>query len=285
MSHASISELRGVKGGGATRGMRSSLPRVLLLVLAAWLCALSGYAAAAPAELTADEIAKRTLRADAFGWEGAKTLLRMVLTDKQGKAKERRMEVVARRKAGRLQSMVRFLTPQDLAGTAFLMLEQTDGQAEQYVYLSGLKRTRRVVGREREGSFMGSDFTYADMQPIDAAHVTNHRLPDDMVSDTPTYVIETRIHHDAGVPYGKTVSWVRKSDFVAVRTRFLDREGKLVKTLYARRVRDLEGKPVVVEARMQSEKTGHSTDLIIESMTRQDALPDTLFTPNALERL
>ncbi|MDD9939279.1 MAG: outer membrane lipoprotein-sorting protein [Myxococcales bacterium] len=234
-------------------------------------------------ELTADQLAQRTLRADAFAWEGAKTRLKMVLHAKGGKKSERAMEVVARRHHGLLQTMVRFLAPKELAGTAFLMREKAGEPSEQYIYLSGLKRTRRVVGREREGSFMGSDFTYADMQRVDPKHTINKRLPDDKVGATETYVLESTLSKASGSAYGKLVTWVRKSDFVAVRTRFYDRKGKLVKTLYARKVKPLEGKPVVVEARMQSEN-GHATELIIESMQRRDDLDDSLFTPAALER-
>jgi hypothetical protein len=235
-------------------------------------------------DLSADEIARKTLRADAFAWEGAKTRLRMILLSKDGRRQERSMEVVARRDKGLLQTMVRFSAPADLAGTAFLMREQAGGASEQYVYLSGLKRTRRIVGREREGSFMGSDFTYADMQRIDPKHTHNVRLPDEAVGDTPAYVIESKLGAESGSSYAKTVTWVRKSDFVAVRTRFFDKAGKLVKTLYARKVKELEGKPVVVEARMQSEN-GHATELIIDAMERRDDLADALFTPTALERL
>ncbi len=251
----------------------------VLLVAAPWAAKTQ---AAGPDSLSADDIAGRTLRADAFTWEGAKTRLRMILQTPDGKRQERSMEVVARRDKGLLQTMVRFLSPQDLAGTAFLLREQKGGASEQYVYLSGLKRTRRVVGREREGSFMGSDFTYADMQRIDPKHAHNVRLPDDKIGDAPTYVIESTLSPDAGLAYGKLVTWVRKSDFVAIRTRFFDKQGKLIKTLYARKVRELEGKPVVVDARMQSEN-GHATELIIDAMEREDNLPDALFTPAALE--
>jgi hypothetical protein len=232
--------------------------------------------------LSADEIAHRTLRTDAFTWEGAKTRLRMVLLGKDGKRQERSMEVVARRDKGLLQTMVRFLGPEEIAGTAFLMREQQGGASEQYVYLSGLKRTRRLVGRERESSFMGSDFTYADMQRIDPKHTHNQRLPDDAIGSDPTYVIESSIAADAAVAYAKVVTWVRKSDFIALRTRFVDKQGKTVKTLYARKVRAIDGKPVVVDARMQSED-GHATELFIDSMERHDDLPDALFTPTALE--
>jgi hypothetical protein len=244
--------------------------------------ALASRAHAGGDSLTADDIANRTLRADSFSWEGAKTRLRMILLAADGKRQERAMEVVARRDKGLLQSMVRFLSPEDLAGTAFLMREQQGGASEQYVYLSGLKRTRRIVGREREGSFMGSDFTYADMQRIDPKHTHNVRLPDEAIGAEAAYVIQSDLRPEAGSSYSKLVTWVRKSDFVALRTRFFDKQGKLVKTLYARKVRPLEGKPVVVEARMQSEN-GHATELIIDAMERHDDLTDALFTPAALE--
>ena len=233
---------------------------------------------------SADEIARRALRADATAWEGSEVRVRMVLHKPSGKTKERRLEIRARRKDGGLQTVIRFLAPDDIAGTAFLTLERGGG-TEQYIYLSGLKRTRRIAGREQEGSFMGSDFSYADMQPIDPKHTKNVRLPDEDIGGAPTYVIESQIAKAAGRPYGKIVTWIRKSDFVALRTRFHDGAGKLVKTLYARRVETKDGKPVVVESRMQNAATKHATELVIESMARRTDLPDSAFTPAALERL
>ena len=77
-----------------------------------------------------------------------------------------------------------------MAGTAFLLLEQKDGATEQYIYLPGLRRTRRIVGREREGSFMGSDFTYADMQRVDDHHAKHKRLADEKLGTDAVYVVE-----------------------------------------------------------------------------------------------
>lgn len=262
--------------------MKTSLLAVPLAIVAL-SAVLGAKAVRADADSpTADEIAKRILRADAFAWEGAKTRVRMVLFSPDGKRQERSIEVVARRDKGLLQSLVRFLAPEDLAGTAYLLREQQGGASEQYIYLSGLKRTRRVVGRERDGSFMGSDFTYADMQRVDPKYAHNRRLPDEKIGDAEAYVVESTIAPEAGVAYAKLTTWVRKSDFVALRTRFSDKQGKTVKTLYARKVREIEGKPVVVEARMQSEN-GHATELFIDSMERHDDLSDSLFTPTALE--
>lgn len=270
----------------ATPSLWGSALRVRSLLLALVVAGATQWvgAQATAQDLSADDIAKKMLRADAFAWEGAKTKLRMVILGADGKRQERALEVVARRKDGLLQTMVRFQSPAEIAGTAFLMLERKGEASEQYIYLSGLKRTRRIVGREQEGSFMGSDFTYADMQRIDEKHATNKRLPDEAVGSDPAYVLETTVAQAAGSAYGKVVTWVRKSDLVALRTKFFDKKGALVKTLYARRVSQLEGKPVVVDARMQS-ANGHATELYIDAMERRDDLPDSMFTPAALERI
>jgi hypothetical protein len=236
------------------------------------------------AALSADAIASKVVRSDTFSWEGARTKVRMVLIEAGGEKRERAMEVVGRRNQGLSQTRVRFSSPQDIAGTAFLMLERSKDQSEQYIYLPGLKRTRRIVGREREGSFMGSDFSYADMQRVDERYAKHKRLPDEKLGNDAVYVLESTLSADAPVAYSKVVTWIRKHDFVALRTRFHDRTGKLLKTLYTRRVRDIEGKPVIVEARMQNQNN-HITDLYVDTIEQRADLSDADFTPAALEHM
>ncbi len=253
--------------------------------MACFTCLAWGATALADAEPSADDIAKRMVRSDAFSWEGARTHVRMVLNDDNGQTRERIMDILGRRKNGLFQTVVRFLSPQDIAGTAFLMIERDKESSEQYIYLPGLKRTRRIVGREREGSFMGSDFTYSDMQRVDSRYATNKRLPDEALSGEAAWVVESTLRPDAPSSYGRVMTWVRKSDYVALRTRFYDKQDKLVKTLYSRKVKQIDGRPVVVDARMQSQLSKHSTDMFIDSIERRDDLDDTSFTPAALEHM
>jgi hypothetical protein len=270
---------------GLTGRSHAQLLAALLGLLTVWTGAATPLARADDAALSADEIAGKVVRAEAFSWEGARTRARMVLTEASGNKRERAMEVIGRRKQGLSQTLVRFSAPEDIAGTAFLMLERGKEQSEQYIYLPGLKRTRRIVGREREGSFMGSDFSYADMQPIDNRHAKHKRLPDEKLGNDSVFVIESTLNPDAPVPYGKVTTWIRKTDYIALRTRFYDRSGKLAKTLYSRRVREIDGKPVVVEARMQNQQNNHVTDLYIDAVDRRDDLSDANFTPAALEHM
>ncbi|MEY4583494.1 MAG: hypothetical protein RL701_8197 [Pseudomonadota bacterium] len=263
---------------------RSAVCGLQALTLAFSVGGVSGTAVADDT-VNANAIAAKVVRTDAFTWEGARTRVRMVLMDAGGSKQERAMDVIGRRDNGLFQTLVRFSAPGDIAGTAFLMLERNKDQSEQYVYLPGFKRTRRIVGREREGSFMGSDFSYADMQRVDDRYAKHKRLPDEKLGAEDVYVIESNISADAPTLYGKVTTWIRKSDYIALRTRFYDRGDKLIKTLYSRRVREIDGKPVVVEARMQNQQNNHVTELFIDAVERRDDLSDANFTPAALEHL
>jgi Outer membrane lipoprotein-sorting protein len=234
-------------------------------------------------DLSADQIAAKIIRGNGITWEGAHTRLRMVLTDTKGEKSERSLDVLGRRKDGRLASKVQFLSPSDVAGTKFLTLEKASGGGEQYIYLPGLKRTRRISGRDREGSFMGSDFTYSDLAQKDEKGAKHAKLPEEKVGEDATYVVESTPASVEVAGYSKVRAWVRKTDFVALRTKFYDASGKLVKTLYVKKVRDVEGKPVVVEATMKSEN-GHMTDFVVDSLEPRADIPDAEFSPASLER-
>ena len=240
--------------------------------------------ARAQADLTAQQIVERMLNQDAFGWDEAETTVRMTLVDAKGTRTERVMENLRRRKNGQLQSIVRFRSPQEVAGTAFLMLDRGDkGESEQHIYLPGLKRTRRIVGREREGSFMGSDFTYADMERRDTRASTHKRLPDEDLSGVKAFVLESTPTKESGSTYSKIETWVRQDNYLPLRIRFYDKGGKLLKTFYTKRVRTIDGRPVIMESQMVNKQSGHTTELVVDNLRPRKDLPDAEFTPTALE--
>lgn len=244
---------------------------------------LAASAAAQGAALSAEDIAKRVLDHTGFRWEGAETQVKMILVDKGGARKERQMRVLGRRHAGRFEAVVKVLAPADVSGTGFLMKETAGGGSEQHVYLPGLKRLRRITGRDRAGSFMNSDFTYADLQRVDMRGAKHRRLADAAVGPMPAYVIESLPPPDSKVPYSRVKTWVRQNDYVPLQTEFYGPDGKLVKTLRSLKIRQIDGRLVVVEARMTN-ANGHATELVVEDLKRRDDLPDTAFTPAALER-
>lgn len=263
--------------------MRHHASLILLLIASALTTLWPQGGASAQADLTADQIIERMLKQPFFGWDDAETTVRMGLIDAAGKRSERVMENLRRRKDGLLQSVTRFRAPQDVAGIAFLALERPKGESEQHIYLPGQKRTRRIARSDRDKSFMGSEFTYADMERRDTRESTHKRLPDEDLNGVKTFVLESTPKKDSGSAYSKIESWVRQDNFLPLRIRFYDKDGKLEKTFYTKRIRQLDGHPSIMESQMVNKQTGKTTELIVDDMRPRKDLPDSDFTPTALE--
>lgn len=73
------------------------------------------------------------------------------------------------------QSISYFFAPADDKGNGALMIEQPgDKDDDQWIYLKGLRKPKRVIGSDKSSSFMGSDFSNGDVasRDIDDYHYT-----------------------------------------------------------------------------------------------------------------
>lgn len=130
-----------------------------------WLM-LAFFLASAPmvmgASLTADEIVARV---DAL--EQARTsqsTMQMILVDKQGKQRSRTMISQTKMMGDDEYKLLFFSAPANVKGTGFLTYDYAgDQEDDQWLYLPALGKAKRIAAADKSGSFMGSDFTYADM--------------------------------------------------------------------------------------------------------------------------
>ncbi len=233
-------------------------------------------------KMGADEIAKKTLEHDTFGFEGSQIKARLVLIEADGRTQERAFDGISKKGEGALlRSVIRFTAPAAIAGTSFLMVQHQGAPDEQHIYLPRMKTTRRIGGTgEREGSFMGSDFSYADLERKDLREASYTRLADEPVGKEPCFHVEAAPKTQSA--YGKLSLWIRQKDFIPLRVQMFDKDGKLLKTTFTRRIKDVDGKPVVVETHTENAQTSHKTDLVIDEIQFKPDLSDALFTPAAL---
>ncbi|MCK7496303.1 MAG: outer membrane lipoprotein-sorting protein [Comamonadaceae bacterium] len=89
----------------------------------------------------------------------------MVLTEK-GRAPRIREVVTYRldKSGGETANLIRFLDPDDIAGTGLLSIDKADGSTDQWLYLPALDRVRRISSERRGGRFVGSDLYFEDLQ-------------------------------------------------------------------------------------------------------------------------
>ena len=248
--------------------------------LTALLPALAG---AAPNDATAELVAK-SLRAEFFSGGSTRIRAHLVLTDKDGKRQDRLFSAWGKRDAqGLRRTLVRFEAPAAVEGVAFLMTQRDKEPDEQYLYLPKFKSTRRIGGAsERQGSFMGSDFSYADLERKDVREASYELLADEAVGGKPCAHVVAKPKGPSA--YGRVELWIRREDAVALRIAMFDNEGKLLKTTSTKRVRSVGGEPVIVESRTENAQNGHVTELVIDEVARDEALDDAFFAPANLPR-
>ncbi len=64
-------------------------------------------------------------------------------------------------------SIAYFYAPADDKGNGSLSIENEDKDDDQWIYLKGLRKPKRIVGSDKSSSFMGSDFSNGDVSAKD----------------------------------------------------------------------------------------------------------------------
>jgi len=235
--------------------------------------------------LTAKQIVDKSMQHSYLGKDGSQATVRMTLTSRRGAQRRRTLLIWSVRVAKRTRSLVRITAPADVRGTSFLFKENASGRDDMWLYIPALKRTRRIVGKARQGRFLGSDFTYADLEARGLKGATHKRLADSKISRFACYVIEARPKAGSGSAYSRIVAWIRKDNFVAIRLKMYDKRGKLTKKLFVRRLgRSRSGQPVIKETRMVSQQSGTSTLLRVLTTKSLAGRTSGLFTVRNLAR-
>ena len=217
-----------------------------------------------------------------FRSRGAEMTMVMTLRNKQGETRTRKLFARTRKADGLTRTLVRFVAPSDVAGTAFLFVEHRDKDDDQHMFLPALKVVKRIVGKQKQSKFMGSDFTYADLEWRDMEQATYKALPDEKVGGAPCHVIES--HPRKKESYAFIRSWIRKRDKVPLRIKFFDRSKQLLKVLYVKEVKPVGGALTVTKLKISNKQTGHSTFLNIEQIKLREDLPEDAFTVRALKQ-
>lgn len=138
---------------------------ILAVALSAGM--VPAISAAQEASITARDVVERC---DArYPGEDQHTRLKIMLRDRDGNDKThiyQRYWKDYKGKDGITEKMVLFTEfPPDAQGAGFMRWAYTGKNAEQWIYLPALKKTRRVSVRDPGDSFLGSDLTYADISP------------------------------------------------------------------------------------------------------------------------
>jgi len=173
----------------------------------------------------------------------------MMLVDKSG-AKENRQVVRYAKEVGKdlHRYLVVFLSPGDIRGTALRTWEKKGGDNDQWLYLPAQKKEQRIAKAGKKNYFMGTDFTYEDMEPEDIDNFNYTVLRTEKVNhdgkDYECHVVQAVPANEDKAResgYSKRIMWIDKVNLVTIKGEFYDRRERLQKTQTNHEMENIEG--------------------------------------------
>lgn len=218
----------------------------------------------------------------------------MILIDKNKRERVRDLRLYTLELPAETKTLATFLSPTDVAGTAYLNYDYDAKDDDSWLYLPALKQVRRVAAGDKSGSFMGSDFTYSDMNGINIDWYNFRILKDsEMVDGVDTWLIEStpKPEHVNAVAeetgYDKSHLWIRKDNFVQIQAQIWVTRGKRVKYFSAGELELIDNIWTAKRLQMITTRNGkqeHASVFQVSQVLYNQSNDESLFTTQAMER-
>lgn len=211
------------------------------------------------------------------------TLGRMVLTEKGRAPRIRELATYRQdRPGGETANLIRFLDPEDIAGTGLLSIDKADASTDQWLYLPALDRVRRISGDRKGGRFVGSDLFFEDLQERKPTRDRHRLLGRQMEGGVLCDVLESVSIDPGDSVYSKRVSWIDPATAIPLRIEYYEKGDTPTKRWLLRAKKRNQGYWTLTDSRMIDLKSGHETRMVVDVALYDQKLPAKLFTPQTL---
>jgi hypothetical protein len=183
------------------------------------------------------------------------------------------------------RSMVAFLSPADIAGTAVLTWEQK-AEDDQWLYMPATKKMQRIASGSKKNYFMGTDFTYEDMESEDIENFNYSVLKTETLTvdgkEWLCWVIESvpankEKQRESG--YSRRILWIDQTHFVTLKVEFFDRRNRPVKTQTVYDLENVTGTVWRAKKTMMDNTSKDSQTLTMVALRKvNDPIDDEVFT-------
>jgi len=221
--------------------------------------------------------------------------MQMVLIDKRGKQRVRRIATFLKDKGDDTNRLMFFLEPPDVKDTSFLTYDYDDPDRDddQWLYLPALQKTKRIATSDKSGSFMGSDLNYADMTSRDLEdydYSFYEKGKESEVRGDKVWVIwsmprSKEVIDETG--YEKSLLFVRPDIDMVVRVIHWVKDGGYLKYVDMRKVEEIDSIWIATDTLVTKKKGKnivHKTILTLENVRFNQDLNFDLFTIRRLEK-
>ncbi len=238
----------------------------------------------ADASATPAQILQRAVETDPWGMGGVEAASRAIVTEKGGKTRELSFDAKSRRYSGSLsKSLLKFKAPADVSGMKFLQVQKPDEDDDRHLYVPELKRSRRIAAGTRSEVFMGTVYTYADVDRRDLRGAKPVAKADESIGKYECFHIDA-IPQNGDAQYAKVEIWSRKDNLIPLKMVMFGKSGTPAKTLVTKEIQRLKDRWHITRSVMTEHATGKTTEILLEKVEPRDDISLDLFSVRNLEK-
>jgi hypothetical protein len=224
--------------------------------------------------------------------DGSEAVVKMSILNAKGQKREREITMATKLyDGGKTEKRIyRFLSPPDVKGTGVLVFDYESKADDVWVFLPALRKTRRIISSQRSKSFMGSEFSYGDLNIPALDDFTYQLVKQEAFGGEPCWVIDV-VPKNKGVAdsegYSKKTYWVSQGKYVVRRGLYYDLGGQLLKELRMDNIKLLDPNKQRYRAlrlEMTNKKNGRRSVFESKKVTFAPQTKDEYFTTRYLER-
>ncbi len=245
-------------------------------------------------ELSAEEV---ILEADQrYDGDSVVTNYTLVLVDRRGRERTRNLRMYSKDYGLDTKTLSQFSFPADIRGTAYLNIDWDDEDADDdhWLYLPSLQRVKRIASSNTSDSFLGSDFTYADINGLETDWYNYSFINETEVIDgQDCWVIEIvpkpefKEKAEKATGYSKSQTWIRKDNFLQVRGKAWELRGNRIKYFNSSEIEEIDGIWTIKRLQVistRNDRQVHASILQIEDISYNVDLSDDMFTIEYMQR-
>ncbi len=211
--------------------------------------------------------------------------LTMTLINKSGDERVRKIKQFTKDFGDVEKSIMFFTAPADVKNTSFMnwTYDNPDKSDDQWIYLPALKKIKRISSDSKSDYFMGSDFTYDDLGDRKLDDDTHTLLRSETIDGVDYYVVQS-IPKDEDYMYSKTITWIRKDNFIGLKKEFYDEDGELLKILKIKKFEKISGFWIITHSEMENVQKNHRTSMKLDNVKINTGIPSSKFTERMMMR-
>ena len=213
----------------------------------------------------------------------------LIQTMSDGFVRSRTLKMFEKEFGEERKGLLYFIAPSNTAGTGLLMhsyAEVENKEDDQWLYLPALRKIKRIATNSKEGPFLGTDFSFADIERMKISDYQYAFKNEQSLDGHKVTVIEATTENGLENPrtgYSRRMIYVDQEKNLILKEEIF-RASRLIKIFSVVSKKQIDGFWTVTEAKMENLMDGGFTQLIRKDTKYNQSLKDSLFNQRTLRK-